>query len=287
MSRHDVLVDAAWVEARIDDPSIVLIEVDEDITSYEAGHIPGAVRIEWRGDLQDPIRRDFISKEQFESLLSRKGIGNDHTVVLYGGDNNWFAAYAFWYFKLYGHRDVRLLDGGRKAWELGGRPLTTYIVDRPAIIYTAEDQDRKIRAMREDVLGAIGVSQLVDVRAPEEYSGRMVAPAHMPQEQSARPGHIPTAVSVPWSRAANDDGTIKSDEELRAIYAEAGIELDRDIIAYCRIGERSAHTWFILHEILDAPSVRNYDGSWVEYGSLVGVPIQLGEEPGSVQGGGR
>lgn len=285
MSRTDVLVDADWVEAHLDDPTVVLVEVDEDTTAYEKNHIRGAVRIDWRDDLQDQVRRDFVNRAQFEALLSRKGISPDDTVVLYGGNNNWFAAYAYWYFKLYGHRDVRLLDGGRKKWELDSRELVTEVVDRAPTTYAAREQDTSIRAFRDDVLAAIGTANIVDVRSPDEYAGRLLAPAHLPQEQSQRPGHVPTAVSVPWSKAANDDGTFRSDDELTALYQGAGVDLEQDTIAYCRIGERSAHTWFVLHELLDRPNVRNYDGSWTEYGSLVGVPVQLGDAPGSVEGG--
>jgi thiosulfate/3-mercaptopyruvate sulfurtransferase len=285
MSRSDVLVDADWVEAHLDDPKVVLVEVDEDTTAYDKGHIRGAVRIDWKADLQDPVRRDFVGKTQFEALLSAKGIANDDTVVLYGGNNNWFAAYAYWYFKLYGHGDVRLLDGGRKRWELDSRALVDDVVARPATTYTAKDQDTSIRAFRDDVLTAIGSLNLVDVRSPDEYAGRLLAPAHLPQEQSQRGGHVPTAANIPWSKAANDDGTFRSDEELTALYSEAGVDLSKDTIAYCRIGERSAHTWFVLHELLGQPNVRNYDGSWTEYGSLVGVPVQLGDQPGSPEGG--
>jgi thiosulfate/3-mercaptopyruvate sulfurtransferase len=231
------------------------------------------------------VRRDLLTNTQFEALLSRKGIANDDTVVLYGGNNNWFAAYAYWYFKLYGHGDVRLLDGGRKRWELDSRALTTDATERPASSYVATEQDRSLRAFRDDVLSAIGTQNLVDVRSPDEYAGRLLAPAHLPQEQSQRPGHVPTAVNVPWSKSANDDGTFKSDDELRAIYSDAGLDFDKDTVAYCRIGERSAHTWFVLHELLGQENVTNYDGSWTEWGSLVGVPIALGDEPGQAEGG--
>jgi thiosulfate/3-mercaptopyruvate sulfurtransferase len=279
VSRDTALVDADWVESKLDDPSTVLVEVDEDTAAYDKNHIKGAVRLDWKKDLQDPVRRDFVSKEQFEALLSAKGIASDDTVVLYGGNNNWFAAYAYWYFKLYGHDDVRLLDGGRKKWELDSRELVDETVERPATSYTAKDQDRSIRAFRDEVEAAIGQKNLVDVRSPDEYAGRLLAPAHLPQEQSQRPGHIPTAANIPWSQAANDDGTFKSDDDLTKLYGDKGVDLSKDTIAYCRIGERSAHTWFVLHEILGQPNVKNYDGSWTEWGSLVGVPIGLGDQP--------
>jgi thiosulfate/3-mercaptopyruvate sulfurtransferase len=277
MSRSEVLVDADWVEAHLSDPDVVLVEVDEDTSAYEKGHIRGAVRLDWTADLQDPVKRDFVDRATFETLLSERGINNDDTVVIYGGNNNWFAAYAYWYFTLYGHSDVRLLDGGRKKWELDSRELVTDLPERASTHYRAREQDQSIRAYRDDVLAAIGTQNLVDVRSPDEYAGRLLAPAHLPQEQSQRPGHVPTAVNVPWSKAAADDGTFRSDDDLRALYEGAGVDLSRDTIAYCRIGERSAHTWFVLHELLGVDNVKNYDGSWTEYGSLVGVPIELGD----------
>ncbi len=278
MSRSDVLVDADWVQAHLDDPGLVLVEVDEDTSAYDKGHIKGAVKIDWKKDLQDPVRRDFVDRAGFEKLLSERGIASDDTVILYGGNNNWFAAYAYWYFRLYGHHNVKLLDGGRKKWELDSRDMVTDVPARPATSYRAREQDRSIRAFRDDVLAAIGHLNLVDVRSPDEFAGRLLAPAHLPQEQAQRGGHVPTAKNVPWSKAAEEDGTFKSDDALRALYGdEAGLDFGRDTIAYCRIGERSAHTWFVLHELLGQPNVKNYDGSWTEYGSLVGVPIELGD----------
>ncbi|HEX6855151.1 MAG TPA: sulfurtransferase [Streptosporangiaceae bacterium] len=278
MSRSDVLVDAEWLEAHRSDPGVVIVEVDEDTSAYGKGHIRGAVKIDWKADLQDPVRRDFVDKAGFEALLSARGIGNDDTVVLYGGNNNWFAAYAYWYFRLYGHQNVKLLDGGRKKWELDSRELVTEVPQRAATSYQAKDQDTAIRAFRDEVVAAIGKQNLVDVRSPDEFAGRLLAPAHLPQEQAQRGGHIPTAKNVPWSKAAEEDGTFKSDDALRALYGdEAGVDFGKDTIAYCRIGERSAHTWFVLHELLGQANVKNYDGSWTEYGSLVGVPIEVGD----------
>ena len=275
MSRADVLVDGDWVGKNLDVDTVVVVEVDEDSQAYYRDHIPGAVALDWKRDLQDPLRRDFVDRAGFEALLSAKGIANDDTVVLYGGNNNWFAAYAYWYFKVYGHRDVRLLDGGRKRWEIDDRPLSTDAVARPATQYVAQEPDKRLRAHRDEVVAAIGSANLLDVRSPQEFSGEILAPAHFPQEQPQVAGHIPTAVNVPWSKAAADDGTFLPDEELRELYAAAGLGLDgdRETIVYCRIGERSAHSWFVLHELLGRPNVKNYDGSWVEYGSLVGVPI--------------
>ena len=278
MSRSDVLVDADWVEAHLDDPGVVLVEVDEDTSAYDKGHIRNAVKLDWKKDLQDPVRRDFVDRRGFEQLLSERGISNDDTVVLYGGNNNWFAAYAYWYFKLYGHQNVKLLDGGRKKWELESREMVTAVPERPRTSYQATEQDSSLRALRDEVIAAIGKRNLVDVRSPDEFTGKLLAPAHLPQEQAQRAGHIPTAKNIPWSKAANDDGTFKTDDELRTLYqGEAGLDFSKDTIAYCRIGERSAHTWFVLHELLGLPRVKNYDGSWTEYGSLVGVPIELGE----------
>ncbi|MDH6126309.1 sulfurtransferase [Kitasatospora sp. GP82] len=276
MSRSDVLVDADWVQAHLSDPKVVIVEVDEDTSAYEKNHIRNAVRIDWKRDLQDPVRRDFVDQAGFEALLSAKGIANDDTVVLYGGNNNWFASYAYWYFKLYGHGDVRLLDGGRKKWELDSRELVVEVPERAVTEYKAQAQNKAIRAFRDDVLAAIGKLNLVDVRSPDEFSGKLLAPAHLPQEQSQRPGHVPSARNIPWAKNANDDGTFKSDEELTKLYAGEGVDLAKDTIAYCRIGERSALTWFVLHELLGQQNVKNYDGSWTEYGSLVGVPIELG-----------
>src|SRR3954468_24354126 len=277
MSRADVLVDANWAESHLDDQNVVFVEVDEDVSAYDKNHIPGAVRLDWKSELQDPVKRDFVDQEQFAKHLGSKGISNDQTVVLDGGNNNWFAAYAYWYFKLYGHQDVKLLDGGRKKWELDSRELTDDVTTREKTSYTAQEQDLSIRAYRDETVEAIGTKNLVDVRSPDEYAGRLLAPAHLPQEQAQRAGHIPTAANVPWSKAANDDGTFRSDDELKQIYSDAGVDWDKDPIPYCRIGERSSHTWFVLHELLGQQNVKNYDGSWTEYGSLVGVPIALGE----------
>ncbi len=276
MSREDVLVTAEWAENNLNTAGVVFVEVDEDTSAYDGGHLPGAVRIDWKTELQDAVRRDFVDRAGFEKLLSAKGIANSDRVVLYGGNNNWFAAYAYWYFKLYGHDAVQLLDGGRKKWELDGRPLSTEPVTRDETSYTAQEQNPAIRAFRDEVVAAIDTKNLVDVRSPDEFSGKLLAPAHLPQEQAQRGGHIPSAINVPWSKAANEDGTFKSDEELRELYKEAGIDEGRATIAYCRIGERSSHTWFALHELLGYSDVKNYDGSWTEYGSLVGVPVEVG-----------
>ncbi|MEU6645417.1 sulfurtransferase [Saccharomonospora sp. NPDC046836] len=276
MSREDVLVTTQWAEDNLDTPGVVFAEVDEDTTAYDGGHIRGAVKIDWKNELQDPVRRDFVDKAGFEALLSAKGVGNDDLVILYGGNNNWFAAYAYWYFKLYGHDKVKLIDGGRKKWELDGRELTTEEPKREHTGYTAKEQDLSVRAFRDEVVAAIDTKNLIDVRSPDEFSGKLLAPAHLPQESAQRAGHIPSAVNVPWSKAANEDGTFKSADELAELYNEAGLDTSKPTIAYCRIGERSSHTWFALRELIGLEDVKNYDGSWTEYGSLVGVPIETG-----------
>jgi thiosulfate/3-mercaptopyruvate sulfurtransferase len=279
MSRVESLVDAGWVHQHLDDPQVVIAEVDEDVNGYGRGHIPGAVSFDWKNDLQDPVRRDFVDRKRFEELLSERGIAPEHTVVLYGGNNNWFAAYAYWYFKIYGHEQVRLLDGGRKIWQLQGRPVTDELSRRHKVDYVAKEPDFSIRAFRDEVLASlvedlIGAENLIDVRSPQEFAGEMLAPAYLPHDQAMRGGHIPSAVNVPWAKAANEDDTFKSDEQLRALYRDAGIDFDRDTIIYCHIGERAAHTWFVIHELLDHSNVKTYDGSWSEYGSLVGAPIE-------------
>ena len=280
MSRESALVSTDWVEEHLADSNIVLIEVDEDSEAYDKGHITNAIKLDWRKDLQDDVRYDFISKDRLEALLSERGVSNDDTVIFYGGNNNWFAAYAYWYFKLYGHDNLRLLDGGRKKWELESRELVATVPTRASTTYVAKEPDTSIRAFRDEVIEAIGVKNLIDVRSPDEFAGRLLAPAHLPQEAAQIAGHIPTAGNVPWSKAANDDGTFRNDDELTALYAAAGLDEGKDTIAYCRIGERSSHTWFVLHEILGYPNVKNYDGSWSEYGSLRAVPVAIGDEPG-------
>ena len=250
MTRENSLVTTQWVEDNLGSDGVVFVEVDEDTTAYDKGHIAGAVKLDWSTELQDQVRRDFVNKQQFEALLSSKGISNDDTVVLYGGNNNWFAAYAYWYFTLYGHADVKLMDGGRKKWELDSRELTAEVPERAATTYVAQEQDRSIRAFRDDAIAAIGVQNLIDVRSPDEYAGRLLAPAHLPQEQSQRAGHVPTSLNVPWSKNCNDDGTFKSDDDLKKLYDEVGIDDSKDTIALCRIGERSSLTWFVLQELL-------------------------------------
>ena len=266
MSRETSLVSIDWVQENLNNPHVVFVEVDGDTTLYDKGHIQGAITFHWRDDLQDGLIRDLISKEKFEALLSKSGIANDSTVVLYGGNNNWFATYAFWYFKIYGHQDVRLIDGGRKLWELKGLPLVNEVPARAATRYVAKERDNSIRVFRDEVVAAIGAKNIVDVRSPQEFSGELAAPAHLPQESGQIKGHIPTAKNIPWSKAANEDGTFRSNEELSELYKSAGVDFAKETIAYCRIGERSAFSWFVLHELLDLQNVRNYDGSWTEYG---------------------
>src|SRR5581483_11000763 len=249
MARSDVLVSTDWAESNLDASGVVFVEVDEDTSAYDAGHLPGAIKLDWRSDLQDPVKRDFVDAQQFSKLLSERGISNDDTVILYGGNNNWFAAYAYWYFKLYGHDNVKLLDGGRKKWELDSRELVEEKPKRDKTSYKAKKPNNDIRAFRDEVVAAIGKKNLVDVRSPDEFSGKLLAPAHLPQEQSQRAGHITSAVNIPWAKSANEDGTFKADDELKDLYSGEGVDFKKDTIAYCRIGERSAHTWFVLHEL--------------------------------------
>jgi thiosulfate/3-mercaptopyruvate sulfurtransferase len=272
----DVLVSTDWLAERLNDGGVVVAEVDENTDLYEEGHIPGAVKLHWKDDLQDPVERDIVEKDRFEQLLGERGIGNDTTVVLYGDKNNWFAAYAYWYLKIYGHEDVRIVDGGRQKWIDEGRELTTDAQSPPPASYSAQDRDESIRARRDQVLQWIGESgrALVDVRSPQEFSGELVAPPGYEQEGASRSGHIPTAQSIPWAQAVKDDGTFKSAGDLKELYGAKGVSGDKEITAYCRIGERSAHTWFVLHELLGYDNVRNYDGSWTEWGNLVDVPIE-------------
>jgi thiosulfate/3-mercaptopyruvate sulfurtransferase len=273
----EVLVSTDWVEEQVADPSIRLIEVDEDTSAYDKGHIEGAVGWNWSTDLHTKVGRDYISKAELGELLSTAGVSPGTTVVLYGGNNNWFAAYAYWILKLRGFDSVKLLDGGRKKWELESRPLTQDVPTYPATELVLSGAERpEIRAHRDEVIAKIGDVALIDVRSPEEFRGEKLAPDHLPQEQSQVPGHVPGAANIPWAKAANDDGTFKSADELRELYASEGVTPDCEVIAYCRIGERSSHTWFALQELLGFPNVKNYDGSWTEYGSLVGAPVEVG-----------
>jgi thiosulfate/3-mercaptopyruvate sulfurtransferase len=272
----DVLVDTGWLVERIDAPDVVVAEVDESPELYDEGHIPGAVKLHWRDDLQNPLVRDVVTRDRFEELMASRGIGPSTTVVVYGDKNNWFAAYAYWYLKVFGHEDVRILDGGRQKWIEEGRELTMTVPEPARAEYAARDRDESIRVRRDEVLAKLdadGVS-LVDVRSPQEYSGELVAPPGYEQEGAMRGGHIPGAASVPWATAVRDDGTFKSADELREIYGARGVTPDKEVLAYCRIGERSAHTWFVLRELLGYENVRNYDGSWTEWGNLVDVPIE-------------
>ncbi len=273
-----VLITTEWLGEHLGDGNVVVAEVDENPDLYEEGHIRGAVKLHWRDDLQDPIERDLVDKEIFERILGERGIGNDTTVVLYGDKNNWFAAFAYWYLKIYGHGDVRILDGGRQKWIDERRDLTTEAPSPTPQTYRAGDRDESIRAYRDEVREWIagGGRALVDVRSPGEYAGDLVAPPGYEQEGAQRGGHIPTAASIPWASAVRDDGTFKGPDELKQLYEGKGITADKEVTAYCRIGERSAHTWFVLRELLGYERVRNYDGSWTEWGNLVDVPIEKG-----------
>lgn len=272
----DVLVSTDWVAGHSDDPSVRIVESDEDVLLYDVGHIPGAVKIDWVGDLNDPVVRDYIDSGHFAQLMSEKGISSDTTVVFYGDKNNWWACYAFWVFQLFGHTNAKIMNGGRKKWIDEGRELTKEVPEYPKTNYrAAERKDAPIRAFRDDVLEHVNAGQaLVDVRSPGEYSGELLHMADYPQEGALRGGHIPGARNIPWGKAADEDGTFKSYDELTALYGGEGITSDRDVVAYCRIGERSSHTWFVLTYLLGYPKVRNYDGSWTEWGNAVGLPIE-------------
>lgn len=277
------LVSTDWVADHLEDPNVTIVEVDEDTSAYEQSHIPGAVGLNWQTDFQDPERREFVDKNGFARLMDRSGITNDTHVVLYGGNNNWFAAYAYWYFKLYGHGQVSLMDGGRKLWELEERSMTSEPTKvTPTSGYTASDPDPGLRAKRDEILseyvGAPGNKALVDVRSPAEFKGEKIAPDHLPNEGAQVPGHVPGASNVPWSKAVDTEtGKFLDRGQLEKLYGDVGVSPDKDVVTYCRIGERSAHTWFVLHELLGYDNVKNYDGSWTEYGSLVGVPVEKGE----------
>jgi thiosulfate/3-mercaptopyruvate sulfurtransferase len=277
-ARPDALVETDWLEEHVKDPGIRVIEVDEDTEAYEKGHIDGAVGWNWTTDLHAKVGRDYVDQAELSELLSEAGVDPDTTVILYGGNNNWFAAYAYWVLKLRGFDNVKLLNGGRKKWELESRQLTRDPASvTPSGLSISGPERGEIRALRDEVLGKVGgATGFVDVRAPEEFRGEKLAPDHLPQEQAQVPGHIAGAANIPWARAANEDGTFKSADELRALYEGEGITHEREIIAYCRIGERSSHTWFALQELLGYPNVKNYDGSWTEYGSLVGAPVEKG-----------
>jgi len=272
----EVLVETQWVADNLKDPKIRLVEVDVDTAAYGEGHIPGAVGWNWKSDLEETLERDIAHQATLDKLLSRSGIANDTTVILYGDNNNWFATYAFWLLKYYGHADARLMNGGRVKWIAEGRPMTKETPKHPAMTYKTQGPDKSIRVVREEVIASVRKAGLglVDVRSPKEFSGEILAPENLPQEGAQRGGHIPGAANIPWSQAVREDGTFKSAEDLKQLYQGKGIVPDKEIIAYCRIGERSSHTWFVLKYLLGYPKVLNYDGSWTEYGSLVHVPIE-------------
>ena len=273
----DALVETEWLEEHLGDDDVRVIEVDEDTSAYEKGHIEGAVGWNWTTDLHTKVGREYVSQSELADLLSKAGVGDGTTVILYGGNNNWFAAYAYWILKLRGFENVKLLNGGRKKWELESRSLTQDVAShQPTGVKISGSERPEIRAFRDEVLGKVGSTAFVDVRSPEEFRGEKLAPDHLPQEQAQVPGHIPGSANIPWAKAANDDGTFKTADELKALYAEEGVKGDGEIIAYCRIGERSSHTWFALVELLGYGDVKNYDGSWTEYGSLVGAPVEKG-----------
>jgi len=271
----DALVSTEWLAQHLDDPSIRVIEVDEDTDAYLTGHISGSIAWNWSTDLHHPVRRDYLDQAGFSELLRQAGVDSTTTVILYGGNNNWFAAYAYWLLKYRGFDRVKLLDGGRKKWNVEGRPLVPEVPTIEATSYSIPGSDQgDLRALRDHVIASIGTATYVDVRSPEEFSGEKLAPDHLPQEQPYVGGHVPGALNIPWSKAAREDGSFKSAEELEELYGGAGVTGAGAVIAYCRIGERSSHTWFVLHELLGHEQVRNYDGSWTEYGSLVGVPVE-------------
>jgi len=272
----EVLVETSWVADHLNDPNIRLIEADEDVLLYEVGHLPGAVKLDWHVDVQDPLMRDFVSQQAFEQLMSHWGISNDTMIILYGDRNNWYACYSYWLFTMYGHRNMKIMNGGRSKWEAEARPLTKEVPHFEPTTYHAQPADETIRAFRDDVFSGLRSPErrLIDVRSPQEYTGELIHMINYPQEGAQRGGHIPGAKSIPWATAANADGTFKSAEELRQIYGGKDVTPDKEVIAYCRIGERSAHTWFVLTRLLGYPRVRNYDGSWTEWGSLVRAPIE-------------
>ncbi len=271
----EYLVETDWIAEHLHDPNVRIIESDEDYLLYDIGHIPGSVKVDWFTTLQNPVLRDFLSKADFEKLCSNIGISNDTTLVFYGDKSNWFATYALWVFRYYGHENSKIMNGGRAKWEQEGRPMTKETPKYPKTSYQAKEPDKSIRAYRDDVFIQVNSKKpLVDVRSPKEYSGELLAMPNYPQEGATRGGHIPGAKNIPWSQAAREDGTFKSPQELRELYQNQGITPDKDIIAYCRIGERSSHTWFVLKYLLGYPNVKNYDGSWTEWGNLVDAPIE-------------